>query len=227
MAASRKAAATRASNRASEEATGSERPRRRTQEERKSESERSIIKAARELFAKQGYVRTTLADVGKLAGYTGGLVSHRFGSKQDLLREVFRRSSKRFQEDQIEPVLADKTPTEAMKTFIATYLHEVAIRESRVRALYVIMGEALGAVEEIQPEVAKLNKGFRASLARMIEEGIATGEFAGNIDPKAAAFLILGLLRGVTMQHLADPKSARLKEIVPMVQRAALDALTH
>src|SRR5213079_3307001 len=60
--------------------------RRRTQAERTALSEKLILRAAIKLIARQGYSRTTLAEIGKEAGYSGGLVSHRFGSKQDRLR---------------------------------------------------------------------------------------------------------------------------------------------
>jgi len=204
-------------------ATGT--PPRRTQEERKAESERAIVRAARELFARQGYLRTTLAEVGKAAGYTGGLVSHRFGSKEGLLRAVLDRSTRRFNEDQLAPALDRASGEEALRRFIEIYLKEVSVRESRVRALYVIMGEALGAVPEIQSEIAKLNRGFRNQLAGLIRRGVDAGEFDADIDVDDAAVLVLGLLRGVTMQYLADPRGVPLSRSIPMVQTAALNAL--
>lgn len=68
----------------------------RTQAERKAKSDARIIHAAIELFAEQGYVRTTLNDVGNRAGYTGGLVSNRFGSKAALLRIVLDNIQRSF-----------------------------------------------------------------------------------------------------------------------------------
>ena len=76
-------------------------PKRRTQQERKAESERAIILAAMNLFARQGYMRTTLNEIGKAAGYTGGLVSHRFGSKEGLLQAVLKHIRTRFLDDQL------------------------------------------------------------------------------------------------------------------------------
>ena len=49
-------------------------PRRRTQAERTALSEKLILRAAIKLIARQGYSRTTLAEIGKEAGYSGGLV---------------------------------------------------------------------------------------------------------------------------------------------------------
>ena len=198
---------------------------RRTQEERKAESERQIIRAARELFAKQGYLRTTLNEVGKAAGYTGGLVTHRFGSQEGLLNAVVDSSSRRFFTDQVQPAIEGKTGADAMTDYLATYLREISKRESHMRALYVIMGEAMGAVPEIRKKIAELNRGFRARIIELIDSGVATGEFNKDVDKDAAAMLILGLLRGVTMQILADRRAYSIEAVIPLVQRQVLLAL--
>ncbi len=199
---------------------------RRTQEERKAESERRIIRAAIELFATQGYLKTTMNQVGEAAGYTGGLVSHRFGSKEGLLKAAILRISNRFLEDQLRPAVEASSAEEAVRSMIEIYLKEVTIRQSRIRALYVIMGEALGAVPEVQEDIAALNDGFRSRLATMVRRGIDNGEFAAGVDPEAAGILILGLLRGVTMQALADPDAIDIDRMIPLVQASALAGLT-
>ena len=199
---------------------------RRTQEERKAESERRIIRAAVELFATQGYLKTTMNQVGEAAGYTGGLVSHRFGSKEGLLKAVIERITQRFLEDQLRPSVEAESAEEAVRAMIDIYLREVTIRQSRIRALYVIMGEALGAVPEVREDIARLNDGFRNRLANLARRGIESGEFSAGVDPEAAGILILGLLRGVTMQALADPKAIDLGSMIPLVQASALAGLT-
>ncbi|MBT4162000.1 MAG: TetR/AcrR family transcriptional regulator, partial [Gammaproteobacteria bacterium] len=106
---------------------------RRTQEERKAESERQIIGAAIKIFARQGYLRTTLNEVGEEAGYTGGLVSHRFGSKAGLLKAVITNIGTRFINDQIGEALETDTAQEALCNYIAIYLKEVTVREGHLR----------------------------------------------------------------------------------------------
>ena len=198
---------------------------RRTQEERKAQSERRIIRAAMELFATQGYLQTTMNQVGQAAGYTGGLVSHRFGSKKGLLKAVLMHISQRFLEDQLRPSADAPSAEQALRSVVEIYLKEVTIRQSRIRALYVIMGEALGAVPEVQTEIAHLNEGFRLRLTKLVQRGVDNGEFNSSVDPEAAGILILALLRGVTMQALADPKAIDLNQMIPLVQANALTGL--
>ena len=199
-----------------------------TQQERKAESERRIMRAAIELFAKQGYVKTTLIEIGKSAGYTGGLVTHRFGSKEGLLQAVVKSTVSRFIEDQIRPAIEGShvsSAEEALRNYVDTYFNEVFVRESHIKALYVVMGEALGAVPEIKPAIAKLNKQARGIIASIVKRGVKSGEFRDDIDPDASAVLISGLLRGVVNQYLMDPKAFNREHILTILQDSVVVGL--
>ncbi len=198
---------------------------RRTQEERKAESERQIIRAAIKIFARQGYLRTTLNEVGEEAGYTGGLVSHRFGSKAGLLQAVIKNIGSRFVADQLGDKITQPSAEESLSNYIDIYMNEITLREGTLRALYVIMGEALGGAEDIQADVAEFNQNARNRMAAIITRGVETGEFNKDVDAGAAAVLIMGMLRGVAMQYLFDHKAFNVKRDVPLVQRAALGGL--
>ena len=200
-------------------------PRRRTQEERKAESERQIIRAAIRIFARQGYLRTTLNQVGEEAGYTGGLVSHRFGSKAGLLKAVITDSGNRFVQDQIGASLETESAEAALKNYIATYMGEVMLPESYLRALYVIMGEALGGDEEIQKQVAAFNQRTRRRITSIVQRGIDNDEFNKGVAAEDAGVLIMGMLRGVVMQYLFDREALDITSMVPKVQLAALGSL--
>lgn len=53
----------------------------------------ALLTAARELFAEQGPSAVSLRDVARRAGVSHGLIHHHIGSRDDLLRMVFDRSS--------------------------------------------------------------------------------------------------------------------------------------
>ena len=178
---------------------------RRTQAERTATAHRRMIRAATLLIAEQGYTKTTLAQVGKEAGYTGGLVSHHFGSKEGLLRELVGRIAGRFYDDQIGAATRDRSGIDALCALSDTYLQELVIRQERMRALYVLMGEALGPVSEIGEVFAELNRGFRMNARSFILDGIERGEIRADLDPDAEAGLFVGMLRGVAMQWMTDP----------------------
>ncbi len=202
-------------------------PRRRTQEERKKESEREIIRAAIRIFSEQGYIKTTLSEVGTAAGYTGGLVSHRFGSKEGLLQAVVKHIATRFLDDQLGENIQLESAEESLRNYVAIYVSEVTVREGRMKALYSIMGEALGAVPEVQPQLAELSRKARKRIATIVKAGIDNGEFRKDLVADESAVLILGLLRGVVMQYLADHRAVKMKKIIPRVQDSVINALKY
>lgn len=194
------------------------RAKRRTQAERSALSEKMILRAATKLIARQGYTKTTLAQIGKEAGYAAGLVSHRFGSKEGLLRELVERIRGRFHQDQIEFAVAGRTGLAALEAVSATYLDELAVREDRLRFLYVLMGEALGPVPEMRPLVARANRQFRAAVARWIESGVRAGNVRDDVDPTVEAAVFVGMLRGVATQWITDHKSFDLATVRGSIQ---------
>lgn len=188
-------------------------PGRRTQAQRTALSESRILRAALRLIAKQGYSRTTLAEIGAAAGYSRGLVGHRFGSKEGLLRRLVERVGGRFVADQLSPALDGRVGLEALEVMADTYLDELVVREERLHALYVLMGEALGPVPEIRPVFAQFNASFRDIARTAIEAGVATGELRGGIDAAAEAVLFVGMLRGAAMQWVTDPGCFDLDQV--------------
>ncbi len=184
-----------------------------------------MLRAAIGLFARQGYQRTTLGQVGRKAGYTAGLVSHKFGSKEGLLLAVVKRIARRFLHDQLGSAIQQATAAASLNNFIELYLREASLREGSMRALYVIMGEALGGVPEIRKPIADLNASTRDTVARIIRQGIRDGEFSAAVDADAAAALIIGALRGMVMQHLIDPKGVALSPMRAAMQATAIAGL--
>ena len=62
------------------------------------EKRRLILRAAITVFARSGYHTSRVSDVAKEAGVAYGLVYHYFGSKEDLLETIFRRTWSRMLE---------------------------------------------------------------------------------------------------------------------------------
>lgn len=208
-------------------------PARRTQEERRNESDARIIAAAIELFASQGYRQTTLIQIGQAAGYTGTLISNRFGSKEKLLRAVLAHILDRFYPEPGDAVSGTAEQAEAEEAadarllgFIARYLKDVNDRRSRIRALHVIIGEALGGMPQVHDQVVKVNRVFRRHVEGYIVHGIRTGAFRADLDPTEATVIIVGLLRGVTMQALAEPRTIDITSMIGPLQATVLAFVT-
>lgn len=180
----------------------------RTHKSMRAESDARIIAAAIEAFADRGYHRTTLKQIGEAAGYTGTLISRRYGSKAALARIVFAHILGRLtpvgEGDPAVLVDPDISARRQLDSFVRRYLQDAADEPARLRALYVLIGESLGGMDEIDDEVAHVNTVFRDHLAAYVSLGQQQREFRPDLDAELVAVIIVGALRGVVMQILAE-----------------------
>ena len=184
--------------------------RRRTQRERRETSHRRMLDAAVKLIERHGSSRTTLAQIGEASGYSYGLVSHRFGSKEALVRAVTRQLQLTFAHNEMGEV--DRlSGLDALITVAQRYVRAAASRNRN--ALYVLIGEALGPVPEIRAEMAAADRNFRLGMRRFIDQGIKSGEIRAEVDPDAQAALLIGTLRGLAIQRLLDPAAFDLEAV--------------
>ncbi|MBO3273812.1 TetR/AcrR family transcriptional regulator [Pseudomonas schmalbachii] len=199
---------------------------RRTQTERRAEAEQRLLLAARKIVARKGWVGMTLAEVGEAAGYSRGLAAHHFGNKAGLLRALAGFVNTSFM-DLVKAAPKRRPGLDTLKGFVSVYLGRKESDWVNTRALLALMAEAVTEDSETAEILAEYNRSVQSYLARHVSEGIAKGEIRVDVDPLAAAALILGAMRGMMMQFLLDPTAVDLailqKQLIAFVD-SALDA---
>ena len=83
-----------------------------------------------------------------------------------------------------------------------------------IRALTVLMAEALGPVPELAADAIALNRNFRAVLRKLIEQGIEAGEIRKDVRADDQAAIIVALIRGIEMQWSLDPRGIALESVI-------------
>ena len=191
----------------------------RPQAERRALSERRLLDAATHLIAEQGFSKTTLAQIGEKAGYSRGLVNERFGSKGELVKVLADEFQTYFQYERLVPALEHQHGLEALLITIDTYLDAVVKSEHLGRAYYELFGESIGLVPEIHGTFVEADQLLRAAIERTIGSAIRAGEMPSDIDAKAFAVFVVGLLRGTVMQWLLDPTGFDLGAVRGVIRR--------
>ncbi|MBL6614377.1 MAG: TetR/AcrR family transcriptional regulator [Reyranella sp.] len=194
-------------------------PARRTQQERREQTERKVVAAATALIAEHGSRALTLAEVGEAAGYSRGIVSHHFGSRENLLRAVMRDAQAFNLPDPGESAAAWLAET------VRAYLKNVTNQRPAARAFLQMWGEAIASDPVLMPLYAEQDARFRRLLADKVREGIRDGSVRADADPEAMAVSLLGLLRGIALQLISTPPPARVKAIIDEAERATRRAL--
>ena len=191
----------------------------RPQAERRALSERRLLDAATQLIAEQGFCRTTLAQIGEKAGYSRGLVNERFGSKGELVRVLADEFQSYFAHDRLEPALEHLHGLEALLVTIDTYLDSIVSSEHLGLAYYELLGESIGLVPEIHATFVEADRALRAGVERTTRSAIRAGDVPGDVDPKAFAVFIVGLLRGIVLQWMLDPTGFDLGAVRAEIRR--------
>jgi AcrR family transcriptional regulator len=185
-------------------AAGAPRPRR-SQAERRAESDQSLLKAAAELMSNQGYGATTLEQIGLRAGYSRGLVTQRFQSKEGLVVALVELLHREFAAATFGNPAAHDTGRAAILSAIEYYMAHLTDDLAQLRAYFVLMSESIGVIPEIRGAFVTANRQFRDHLREKLLEGQADGSIAPDLDADKAANALMSLVTGHTLICLVDP----------------------
>jgi AcrR family transcriptional regulator len=167
---------------------------RRSQLERRATTERRVLDAAMRLIAQRGSRAVTLAEVGRAAGYSRGIVHAHFGSREQLLAAVVREAQ-RFDVPAVEGDGLDR-----LTAGVVAYLDNLRRRAPATGAFLLMWAESVAADPVLGPLFAERDTTFRAALADQVRAGVADGSIRPDADPDAVAVALVGLLRGIGMQ---------------------------
>jgi AcrR family transcriptional regulator len=177
---------------------------RRTQEVRRGDAERRLLAAAAELIAEIGPSRVTLANIGERAGYSRGLATHHFGSKAAMMQRLVDSVTVAFRDEVLAESASDSALDEAMG-LVRAYFHTLLQPKSANRARLVLWADTVATGSpEVRTAMVASDREFRDEVAKRIERGVASGEFAESVDPSAFATVLIGMLRGIALQSMLD-----------------------
>ncbi|KGE03476.1 TetR/AcrR family transcriptional regulator [Pseudohaliea rubra] len=174
-----------------------------TQAERTALSDRRMFEAAIELINEFGTRKMTLKEIGERAGYSRGLASYRFGSKDGLLRELFGRFDMRWKEHLGER-LQGKRGIEAIRAGIHAQRDFFRREPNYLRAMYLLWYESLGHESDIRSALSDHHAIYRKDARQWAEAGIADGDISSTIDPEQFAVRYCSFMFGTIYQWLVD-----------------------
>lgn len=192
---------------------------RRSQAQRRAETEYRVIAAATALIAEKGSRAVSLAEVGRLAGYSRGIVNHQFETKQKLLAAVVSSAQ------QFELPFTEDGGLDQLLILVSAYLNNLQRPSPKVRAFLLLWSEAL-ADPTLGPLFDERDSWFRRLLADQVRVGVQDNSIRSDADPEAVAVSLLGLLRGIGMQLVSGnqlPASTKVHDSAVQMLRSGLE----
>jgi AcrR family transcriptional regulator len=184
----------------------------------------AIIQAAERLLIRSGYAALTMDDVAREAEISKATVYHYFRSKGDLVLELFVYYFEKFYRNIVRIRSEAKSATEKLKEVITYFLRVSREKETISRVLMVdriflkkmriLAGEnsrSSKREKDLVAEIKKQREKIIEEASRIIEEGMARGEFR-SVDRLLATRLIEALLQGFVHSRFWNPSRFPLEK---------------
>jgi len=173
---------------------------------------RRLLDVAADAFQAHGYHATSIHDIMRGAGATGGALHHHFPTKKALGLAVLReRVAKAVEETWIEPVQSARQTSEGILAVFGAIIAELDGRGAVSGCpLNNLALELSLADPEFRDAVHGIFEGWRAAIAERLRRDQAAGA-AKNADPAAFATFVVASYSGAMAMAKAEQSARPLR----------------
>ncbi len=189
---------------------------------RRAKTERRILEAARELFVRYGYDKTTVDDVAREAGVAKATVYRYWCSKEALFGTLLYRELRAVNRDFLARVEAD--PAGGTIGRIVYHGYAASYERPFLRALMTTESRTLGQyLRRHSAELARWQFRFDRQLVEALQEA---GVFRRDLEPGLLTYLLSTVSLGLTSAaefippEFTPPPEILTKALADMAQRA-------
>jgi TetR/AcrR family fatty acid metabolism transcriptional regulator len=154
---------------------------------------RQIMEAAVRAFARKGYHACRVGEIAEEAGVAYGLVYHYFGSKEEVLQEIFRDTWTQMLARIREVAECGEPAPDQIRKVTALVLRTWRRDPDLVR---VLVHEVTRSPEQLKRQIDEIGHAYEA-LQQIVVNGQESGEFRDDVDPKLASIVFYGALEEV------------------------------
>lgn len=183
-----------------------------------------IIEAAIKVFLRKGYRKASMPEIAQEAGLSIGGVYWYFKSKDEVVLGILEDVFKSDLDDLNFLLNTETSASERLKSFITSYVESY----DEMAWLNTIGIEFYGEAAHnpvVRGFIQKYVMHYRQGLQRLLEHGVAQGEFRA-IDPVATANGLIGLEEGLSLIKTADPQGVDWKRSFQSAAELILIGLT-
>ncbi len=166
-----------------------------------------IIGAAKTLFGRFGFKKTSLTDIATEARMGKSSLYHYFPSKEELFRAVVLEEMETLSQQAREAVEKEDRPEAKLKAFVLTRMRATRELANAYATLHEEYLDHLGFVERVREQSFQAEVEMVTSI---LEEGVQAGEFEIT-DSGLAAYAIALALKGLEYPWLVKSKERNIE----------------
>jgi len=186
-------------------------------QQKSEETRRKLLKAARRVFARDGFEAARLEDIAADAGYTRGAFYANFSSKEDLFFALLEQQA--YQHREKLKTLLEKCADPADKT---AAIRDYYVKRSADRGWVMLMLEfKLFAVRHSRhrAKLASAHRRVRASLKWKLLDDILPAHVRQDACEEGRWAALEANLNGLVLEHAYDPKRITEEQVRSTLKR--------
>lgn len=176
---------------------------RRTQAQRREESDARLLAAAAAIIAEEGYLAATLERVGERAGFSRGLAGRKYGSKDGLIEAVIWRVSAHVNAEVDTAIAGLADPLEQLLALFERFV-DLAQRDVSVRAYFVLFSAMIANRLETRSTFDDVQHQFGERIEALVLQGQSAGRITPALPAPHIAFMLGSQLAGIAIEIAAD-----------------------
>jgi AcrR family transcriptional regulator len=165
-----------------------------------------VFEVAAEVFHRKGYDNTSMSDVATAAGLTKAGLYHHVSSKESLLYTVLDTGLDFTESYVMKPLEQISDPLERLKTMIE--LHLRLVLEERNLEVTGLLHECRSLSSEDRERINRRKKEY-VKMSTAVIAGVMKIYNITGLDPKLAAFALLGMLNWTYQWYKASGSNTR------------------
>lgn len=187
-------------------------------EQLKGERRQSVLRAARHVFARKGFMAAKISDIAAEAGISHGLIHHYFPGKDALFAAAVEETVQRW-EDFITQVRHEPGSPWERLVFLCSHMVR-GVYDEPSYLLVLVHAFTEDAPRAVRDSLERYDRQIREHLATLIEEGQRTGAVAPGV-PEELARALIALVQGMAISRVMNPSGPLpLIEIVLRILKA-------
>ena len=191
-------------------------------EERRENRREEILRAAQDLFHRQGYANTSLDDIARAVGIKREGVYYYFPNRTQILITIIKPLGLQLRDRVREILESDASPEEKICQTVENHLmrFENRFAESKI----TLRDDYFAENEDVLAEMQPIWDEYETLWVAIISEGQDKGAFDAALDPRLAHLGILGLCNWVARWYKPG-SSIPVPDLIAMYNRMVLRSL--
>ncbi len=168
---------------------------------------KKILMAAAELFARQGYHKTTITDIAQAVGLTSGAVFHHFSSKEALLEVVVDWLARGIDIYSDHLNRAEEGSLAVAEGVVDIMCEHFRRQPEATICLAALATEFAGSKHPMEKRIRDVYEDFIEAFSRILQN------HPKATDSRAAAMALIGAVQGVAVQGLLQAPERSIDDL--------------